>query len=83
LSGRRCRHRSLIQRRLDERRRLPPQTKLSPSLVSHHLRLLRFGARARAERQGKQVFYCRRRPARPSVITDMAAHVGEDAHDSN
>ena len=35
---------------------------LSPSLVSHHLRLLRAARIVRAERQGKQVFYLRRRP---------------------
>ncbi len=53
------------------------RTRLSPSLVSHHLRLLRAARILRAERQGKQVFYA---PADEHVrctITDMVAHVGE------
>ena len=52
-------------------------TRLSPSLVSHHLRLLRAARILRAERQGKQVFYA---PADEHVrctIADMVAHVGE------
>jgi DNA-binding transcriptional ArsR family regulator len=36
---------------------LAARTRLSPSLVSHHLRLLRAARLLRAERQGKQVFY--------------------------
>jgi ArsR family transcriptional regulator, lead/cadmium/zinc/bismuth-responsive transcriptional repressor len=58
------------------------QTKLSPSLVSHHLRLLRSARVLRAERQGKQVFYVAADQHVRSVITDMVAHVGEpaDAH---
>ena len=54
-------------------------TRLSPSLVSHHLRLLRAARILRAVRQGKQVFYA---PADEHVrrtITDMVAHVGEHA----
>jgi ArsR family transcriptional regulator, lead/cadmium/zinc/bismuth-responsive transcriptional repressor len=50
---------------------------LSPSLVSHHLRLLRAARILRAARQGKQVFYT---PADEHVrctIADMVAHVGE------
>jgi DNA-binding transcriptional ArsR family regulator len=35
------------------------RTRLSQSLVSHHLRLLRAARILRAERQGKQVFYAR------------------------
>ncbi|HEY4942903.1 MAG TPA: metalloregulator ArsR/SmtB family transcription factor [Rhizomicrobium sp.] len=57
------------------------QTKLSPSLVSHHLRLLRSARVLRAERQGKQVFYVAADQHVRSVITDMVAHVGEEAHD--
>ncbi len=58
------------------------QTKLSPSLVSHHLRLLRSARVLKAERQGKQVFYVAADQHVRSVITDMVAHVGEpaDAH---
>jgi DNA-binding transcriptional ArsR family regulator len=58
------------------------QTKLSPSLVSHHLRLLRSARVMRAERQGRQVFYVAADHHIRSVITDMVAHVGEpsDSH---
>lgn len=55
------------------------RTRLSQSLVSHHLRLLRAARILRAERQGKQVFYA---PADDHVrctIADMVAHVGEQA----
>jgi DNA-binding transcriptional ArsR family regulator len=58
---------------------LAARTRLSPSLVSHHLRLLRAGRLLRADRQGKQVFYA---PADEHVrrtISDMVAHVGEEA----
>lgn len=57
------------------------QTKLSPSLVSHHLRLLRSARVLRAERQGKQVFYVAADQHIRTVITDMAAHIGEDAEE--
>ena len=56
---------------------LAARTRLSPSLVSHHLRLLRAGRLLRAERHGKQVFYA---PADEHVrctISDMLAHVRE------
>ncbi|HUN00891.1 MAG TPA: metalloregulator ArsR/SmtB family transcription factor [Halothiobacillus sp.] len=56
---------------------LAARTQLSPSLVSHHLRLLRAGRLLRAERHGKQVFYA---PADEHVrctISDMLAHVRE------
>jgi len=58
------------------------QTKLSPSLVSHHLRLLRSARVMRAERQGRQVFYVAADHHIRSVITDMVAHVREpsDSH---
>src|SRR5947209_14494718 len=58
---------------------LAARTRLSQSLVSHHLRLLRASRLLRAERQGKQVFYS---PADEHVrctIADMVAHVGEHA----
>ena len=57
---------------------LAAKARLSPSLVSHHLRLLRAGRLLRAERRGKQVFYT---PADEHVrctISDMMAHVGEE-----
>lgn len=53
------------------------RTKLSPSLVSHHLRLLRAARVLRAHRQGKQVFYVAADDHIRCVITDMVAHVGE------
>ena len=58
-------------------------TQLSPSLVSHHLRLLRAARVLRAQRQGKQVFYVAADEHIRCVIADMVAHVGEaeDASD--
>ena len=50
---------------------------LSPSLVSHHLRLLRAARLVRAERQGKQVFYALADDHVHDVVQDMAAHVRE------
>jgi ArsR family transcriptional regulator, lead/cadmium/zinc/bismuth-responsive transcriptional repressor len=53
------------------------RTGLSPSLVSHHLRLLRAGRVVRAERQGRQIFYAAADRHIRSVVTDMAAHLAE------
>lgn len=50
---------------------------LTPSLVSHHLRLLRATRVLRAERRGKQVFYCAADDHIRCVLSDMVAHVGE------
>jgi DNA-binding transcriptional ArsR family regulator len=53
---------------------LAVKTRLSPSLVSHHLRLLRAGQLLCAERHGKQVFYA---PANEQVrctIAEIVAH---------
>ena len=52
-------------------------TRLSPSLVSHHLRLLRAARMLRADRSGKQVFYALADDHVRRVIADMVAHVGE------
>ena len=52
-------------------------TKLSQSLVSHHLRLLRAARMLRAERQGKQVFYVATDDHVRCVISDMVAHIAE------
>lgn len=52
---------------------------LSPSLVSHHLRLLRAARVLRAERQGRHVFYAAADEHIRSVLKDMAVHVGEPA----
>lgn len=56
-------------------------TELSPSLVSHHLRLLRAARMLRAERQGKQVFYAAADAHVRSVISDMIDHVRESEDD--
>ncbi|MBI1775267.1 MAG: helix-turn-helix transcriptional regulator [Proteobacteria bacterium] len=53
------------------------ETKLSPSLVSHHLRLLRGARVLTALRQGRQVFYAAADDHVRQVIRDMAAHVAE------
>ncbi len=55
---------------------LAERTRLSPSLVSHHLRLLRAARILRAERHGKQVFYALADDHVRGTITDMVAHVG-------
>ncbi len=52
-------------------------TKLSPSLVSHHLHLLRAARMLRAERKGKQVYYGAADDHVRCVIADMVAHVRE------
>ena len=50
---------------------------LSPSLVSHHLRLLKAARVLRGERRGKQIFYSALDAHIHCVIDDMVAHVGE------
>lgn len=49
----------------------------SPSLISHHLRLLKAARILRAERRGKQIFYSALDDHISCVINDMVAHVGE------
>ncbi len=49
----------------------------SPSLVSHHLRLLRAARLVRSERRGRQIFYAPRDAHVRCVIEDMVAHVTE------
>lgn len=51
----------------------------SPSLVSHHLRLLRAARVLRAERRGKQIFYSALDQHIQCVIDDLMAHVAEPA----
>ena len=53
----------------------------SPSLVSHHLRLLRAARILRAERRGKQVFYSAMDDHIRCVLADMIEHVAEPAGD--
>ena len=50
---------------------------LTPSLVSHHLRLLRAARVVRGERRGKQMFYTAADEHIRRVITDMLDHIGE------
>lgn len=52
---------------------------LSPSLVSHHLRLLRAARLVRPERQGKQVYYAAHDEHVRRVLSDMVAHLAEIA----
>ena len=51
---------------------------LSPSLVSHHLRLLRGGRMLRARREGKHVYYTAADDHVRSVLRDLAEHVAEE-----
>ncbi len=53
---------------------------LSPSLVSHHLRLLRAGRLLQAQRQGRQVFYQVTDEHVLRMLGDMVDHVAEE-HD--
>lgn len=55
--------------------------RLSPSLVSHHLRLLRAARLVSTDRRGKQIFYRLHDAHIAHVIADMVAHVNEDTHD--
>jgi ArsR family transcriptional regulator, lead/cadmium/zinc/bismuth-responsive transcriptional repressor len=50
---------------------------ISPSLVSHHLRLLRAARLLTADRRGRQVFYMVGDPHIRSMLTDMVDHVAE------
>lgn len=50
---------------------------LSQSLVSHHLRLLRAARILKAERRGKQVFYCAADDHVRGVLEDMVEHISE------
>ena len=53
------------------------QLALSPSLVSHHLRLLRAARVVKADRQGKQVFYMAADQHVSGVLADMLEHIAE------
>ncbi len=57
------------------------QLGLSPSLVSHHLRLLRAGRILKGTRRGKRVFYSAADQHISRVVADMVAHVGEERHE--
>lgn len=53
---------------------------LSPSLVSHHLRLLRAARILRGDRRGRQVFYRAADDHIRYVVSDLAHHVLEPGH---
>ena len=59
------------------------QLELSPSLVSHHLRLLRVARVVKADRQGKQVFYATADQHVSGVLADMLEHIAEPHPDSD
>ncbi len=54
---------------------------ISPSLVSHHLRLLRAARLMRAEKRGRQVFYLAADEHVRRVLHDMTAHIEEEPED--
>lgn len=49
----------------------------SPSLVSHHLRLLRAGRLVRADRHGRLVFYTAADAHVRCIVNDMIDHAAE------
>jgi ArsR family transcriptional regulator, lead/cadmium/zinc/bismuth-responsive transcriptional repressor len=51
---------------------------MTPSLTSHHLRLLRAARLVRGRRQGKQVFYSAADDHVRHVLRDLIAHVQEE-----
>lgn len=58
-------------------------TQLSPSLVSHHLRLLRAVRLVKADRRGRQVFYTLPDCHVRDMLTDMIEHLNEPhVHDA-
>lgn len=59
------------------------QLELSPSLVSHHLRLLRAARVVKADRQGKQVFYAAADQHVSGVLADMLEHIAEPHLDTD
>lgn len=59
------------------------RTGASPSLVSHHLRLLRAARLLRKTRQGKQAIYAPADLHVSGMLIDMLRHVGEDHADAD
>ncbi len=55
---------------------------ISPSLVSHHLRLLRAARLVRGEKRGRQVFYRAADEHVRRMLHDMVEHVGEEADEA-
>jgi ArsR family transcriptional regulator, lead/cadmium/zinc/bismuth-responsive transcriptional repressor len=56
---------------------------LSPSLVSHHFRLLRAARIVKAQRDGKQVFYLAADQHISDVLEDMLDHIAEPESESH
>lgn len=54
---------------------------ITPSLVSHHLRLMRAARLMRAEKRGRQVFYRAADEHVRRVLHDMTAHLDEEPED--
>lgn len=50
----------------------------SPSLVSHHLRLLKSARILSAERRGRHIFYAAEDDHIRDMIRDMVVHINED-----
>lgn len=57
---------------------LAEQLDLSPSLASHHLRLLRAARLMRTEKRGKRVFYHAADEHIRHMLGDMVEHMQED-----
>lgn len=56
---------------------LAERSGLSPSLVSHHLRLLRAARLLKAERRGRQIFYAVADHHVRDMLHNMIEHAGE------
>mgnify|MGYP001204722626 CR=1 FL=1 len=56
------------------------KVKVSPSLVSHHLRLLRSARIVRSQRRGKQMFYTMTDDCVRDVLTTMVNHLFDHEH---
>lgn len=52
--------------------------KLSASLVSHHLRLLKAARILTSDRRGRQIFYTAEDDHIRDMVRDMAVHIKED-----
>lgn len=50
---------------------------ISPSLTSHHLRLLKAARLVKAAREGKHIYYEAADDHVRCIITDMVEHIGE------
>jgi len=51
---------------------------MTPSLTSHHLRLLKAARLVKAEKRGKHVFYVAADDHVRHVVGDLIAHINED-----